>query len=45
MSRHVDLTAIFSITKPKHVLSSAVTKHLVNAGVPITPDTGRIQSR
>lgn len=45
MTRHVDLTGIFKFRNPKYMLSHAVTKHLVDAGVPITPESGRIESR
>lgn len=45
MTRHVDLTALFKIRKPKHALSNVVSKHLHDAGVPPSSDLGRIQSR
>ncbi|BEJ15634.1 hypothetical protein CspHIS471_0502390 [Cutaneotrichosporon sp. HIS471] len=45
MSRHVDLTHLFKIRKPKHVLSNVVSKHLHDAGVPASSSLGRIESR
>lgn len=45
MTRHVDLTGIFKFRNPKYMLSHAVTKHLTDAGVPLTPESGRIESR
>jgi large subunit ribosomal protein L44 len=45
MSRHVDLTHLFKIRKPKHVLSNVVSKHLHDAGVPMSSSLGRIESR
>lgn len=45
MSRHVDLSSLFSFRKPKYVLSNVVSKHLADAGVPITPQSRRIESR
>jgi large subunit ribosomal protein L44 len=45
MSRHVDLSSLFSFRKPKYVLSNVVSKHLADAGVPLSPESSRIESR
>lgn len=45
MTRHVDMVSIFNFRNPKYMLSNVVSKHLADAGVPNTPQTGRIESR
>jgi large subunit ribosomal protein L44 len=45
LSRQVDFTRLFNFVKPKFVLSNVVSKHLADAGVPLTPESSRIESR
>ncbi|TXT13197.1 hypothetical protein VHUM_01598 [Vanrija humicola] len=45
LSRHVDMSTVMNIRHPKHVLSTVVSKHLINAGVPASSTIGHIDSR
>ncbi|KAL1407667.1 54S ribosomal protein L3 mitochondrial [Vanrija albida] len=45
LSRHVDMSTVMNIRHPKHVLSTVVSKHLINAGAPASATLGHIDSR
>lgn len=45
LSRHVDMANLFNFRNPKYVLSGVVAKHLADAGVALTPQSSRIESR
>ncbi|EIW72611.1 hypothetical protein TREMEDRAFT_70764 [Tremella mesenterica DSM 1558] len=45
LSRHLDMTTVFTFKHPKHMLASVVAKQFADAGIPLKGGMAKIESR